>query len=220
MKRCRVTTMLNKNYAQTVWKKAVGYIIAGQTLTVILIDFWLMRFILPFLGGLLLFLGFRMLKNENLSFKISFVLSALKLVFLIFDVFLNATIYKSAVEALTLYSYLKFVPTLLMLAVFYFQMTGIISIKLKLGISPRAGAAGALVIWYIFLIILILVVPSLTLVWIVAVVCYGFIIYRVYMLYCKLEIAGYTIKPTDFRLSNRLLTVAVLAVTSLGVVCG
>ena len=209
-----MTTMLNKNYAQTVWKKAVGYIIAGQTLTVILIDFWLMRFILPFLGGLLLFLGFRMLKNENLSFKISFVLSALKLVFLIFDVFLNATIYKIAV------SYLKFVPTLLMLAVFYFQMTGIISIKLKLGISPRAGAAGALVIWYIFLIILILVVPSLTLVWIVAVVCYGFIIYRVYMLYCKLEIAGYTIKPTDFRLSNRLLTVAVLAVTSLGVVCG
>lgn len=53
----------------------------------ILIDFRLLRFILSFLGGLLLFLGFRMLKNENLSFKISFVLSALKLVFLIFDVF-------------------------------------------------------------------------------------------------------------------------------------
>lgn len=212
--------MLNKNYTQTVWKKAAGYIIAGQTLTVIIVDFWLLRFIMPLLGGILLLLGFRMLKNENLSFKINFVLSAVKLAFLIFDVFLNATVFKSDVEELSVYRFLKFVPALLMLAVFYFQMTGIMNIRLKMGISPRAGAAGALVIWYILLAVLYLAVPSFTLVWIVAMACYGFIIYRVYILYCKLEISGYAVKPTDFKLSNRLLTVSVLTVTLLGIVCG
>jgi hypothetical protein len=58
-----------------VWSKAIGFITLGLILTTLRMD----QYILPSLGVILIFLGFHSLRNENIYFKIAWVLSIVKI---------------------------------------------------------------------------------------------------------------------------------------------
>lgn len=61
------------------WSKPIGFITWGFIITTWRLAFLHLQYILPTIGVILIFLGFRSLRNENKYFKIVWVLSILKL---------------------------------------------------------------------------------------------------------------------------------------------
>lgn len=59
------------------WKKSTNMIFAGLILQLFGIGIFYLNYILPFVGGLLITIGFRMLSNENKWFRVGFVFSIL-----------------------------------------------------------------------------------------------------------------------------------------------
>ncbi|MDD3751648.1 MAG: hypothetical protein PHU60_06330, partial [Tissierellia bacterium] len=61
------------------WSKPIGFITWGFILTTMHLNFLYLQYILPVIGVILIFLGFRSLRNENKYFKVAWLLSILKL---------------------------------------------------------------------------------------------------------------------------------------------
>ncbi len=64
--------------AVTPWRKPVMQILWGMALTAFTLNLWNLRYVLPFLGLLLQYLGFRTLRRENRWFRAAHVLSVLR----------------------------------------------------------------------------------------------------------------------------------------------
>jgi len=67
------------------WSKPIGFITWGFILTTFKLNFLYLQYILPTIGIILIFLGFRSLRNENKFFKIAWILSILKLLLQLID---------------------------------------------------------------------------------------------------------------------------------------
>lgn len=61
------------------WSKPIGFITWGFILTTLHLNFLYLQYILPVIGVILIYLGFRSLRNENKYFKVTWLLSILKL---------------------------------------------------------------------------------------------------------------------------------------------
>lgn len=84
----------------TPWRKAMSQVLWGCALTSLTLNFLLLNYILPAIGTMLMFLGFRTLRRENKWFRLCFLSSAVKVPLMIFMLTLNATIYSSQVYRL------------------------------------------------------------------------------------------------------------------------
>ena len=80
---------------QTVnpWREAIDRIVLGLCLTCFTLNFLYLQYLLPAVGVMQLYLGFRALRKNNRWFHISFVISICKVIFLFIDLILNATPY-------------------------------------------------------------------------------------------------------------------------------
>jgi hypothetical protein len=67
------------------WSNPIGFITWGFILTTLHLNFLYLQYILPVIGVILIFLGFRSLRNENKYFKIAWLLSILKLLLQLID---------------------------------------------------------------------------------------------------------------------------------------
>jgi hypothetical protein len=67
------------------WSKPIGFITWGFILTTLHLNFIYLQYILPTIGVLLIFFGFRSLRNENKYFKAVWVLSIVKLLLQLAD---------------------------------------------------------------------------------------------------------------------------------------
>jgi hypothetical protein len=63
------------------WSKPIGFITWGLILTTVHLNFLYLQYFLPTIGVILMFLGFRSLRNENKYFKVLWILSIIKLLF-------------------------------------------------------------------------------------------------------------------------------------------
>ncbi len=61
------------------WSKPIDFITWGFILTTLHLNFIYLQYILPTIGVILIFLGFRSLRNENKYFKVAWILSIVKL---------------------------------------------------------------------------------------------------------------------------------------------
>ena len=80
---------------QTVnpWREAIGRIVLGLCLTCFTLNFLYLQYLLPAIGALQLYLGFRALRKNNQWFQLAFVISICKVVFLSGNLILNTTPY-------------------------------------------------------------------------------------------------------------------------------
>jgi len=62
------------------WSKPVGFITMGFILTTLRLNVFNLQLILPTIGAVLIFLGFRSLRNENIYFRTAWMISILKLI--------------------------------------------------------------------------------------------------------------------------------------------
>ena len=80
------------------WSNAWDYIIVGEVLSTFILNIWILGYISKMLGSVLMLLGFRRLRRENVFFKDAYGLSAVSFVFNFIYACMNATVFASAAE--------------------------------------------------------------------------------------------------------------------------
>ena len=72
------------------WSKPIGFITWGFILTTLHLNFLYLQYFLPTIGVILIYLGFRSLRNENGYFKAAWVMAAFRIILHLADLITTA----------------------------------------------------------------------------------------------------------------------------------
>lgn len=198
----------------TPWKRALKLLCWGLALTSITLNFLYLDYLLPTLGGVLAWLGFRSLRRQNAPFQAGYVLSWLMCLLRLVNLTLLATpVSQNGSLLLGLSLFGSFVNWWLYLSLWL----GLRGVFHQAHLPPKTRSAGWLVVGYGLLLglavfsfgVLLLVLPLLIL-WVLLLV-------GLFRTHRSLDQAGYAVRPAPVRVSNRWATIAWLGVTALAV---
>ena len=189
----------NNSTEETLWKKSMNRILVGITLTAITLNFGLLNYIFPTIGTMLLLFGFRALQHENKWFRNCFVISIIRTAYFFVTLILNTTILQSTIYSSTMNSVLPIANLLLQFALFVCLWQGFISIRQKAGLSPHAGSAAALIVWYCLICLLALAHYNGFFIALIMFIAYCRIIYKLNKLSKELEEAGFEIREVPVK---------------------
>lgn len=183
----------------TPWKRAMRRIVWGIGLTTCTLNAWNINTIMIMVGIVMLWLGFRALRRENRWFAACWVISLIQAALRFAGFILNATIWGSEHPL----SWLSYSVLLLPLIQYFCLWRAIIEVRRRAGQPPKAGAAGALIWFYLVLAALALLnVQGLILVGTILVI-YILILRSLSKLPHLLDGAGYQVQPAPVRVSDR-----------------
>lgn len=190
------------------WRVHMRKVIAGLALSLVTLNFWNLNYFLPFLGALLLFLGFRALRKTDGAFAIGTLASLLNLLLSGSIIILEAT----------LLDY----PTGVFAAVGVgLKLLIVTSLAFALGKIIASGSkAFLLLLWYAVICVLAIFNYSGIIVPILLILLCILILRRLWKISCELEDNGYSITPTAPRLSDRAVAIISVAVCLIGVAAG
>ena len=202
------------------WRTAMDRILLGFAFQGITLHFLLLQYILPAIGSVLLVLGFRSLRRENLWFRLCYVISLFNLALTLVTLVANATIYGGAVrEYLLGYT----IPLLgVDLCQYLFFWLGFRAVRKKAGLAPGAASAFALLVWNAIICWLgLLEVGNMPLlIGGIILLLYICILRCLWTLSTQLEEAGYAVQAAPVRVEDGLLVKAFAGVLALGLVVG
>lgn len=185
----------------TPWKRAIHRIVWGIGLTTCTIHAWNIDTLMLMVGTVMLWLGFRALRQENRWFAACWAISLAEVVLRFAAFVVNATIWNSEGFLRTLsYSIL-----LLPLLQYFCLWRAIKAVRRRVGQPGTAGAAGALVWFYLGL--LVLNAQGLILVGAILVI-YILILRSLSKVSHLLDEAGYQVHPAPVRVSDRSIWIA------------
>lgn len=199
----------------TPWREAMDHIVAGLCLTCFTLRFLGLQYLLPAVGTMELYLGFRSLRTANQWFRFSWYISAIKGIFLYAFLLLAATPLHSALAA---FHAVTGIPLTLLL-LFCFRQ-GLRQITRETSAAQKDPALWALV-WYGVLLLLAVFWPQPG--WIVfgiLIFAFGKIVKALQAAAAELESAGYALRAAPVRVSagrlkavccGSLLTLVLLA---------
>lgn len=195
------------------WRKPMSFICGGLALSSFSLNFFFLNYVLPAVGVVLLWLGFRMLRRTNSALRFAWVIATLLTIFRLSVTVLQATPLSPKLTSglgIVLFLIGAFLTWLLYVALWQ----GLKEVFRSAGQPPKTRAAGFLVLWYSIMVPLawlevqgILLVLPILLLWIVILVC-------LYRTSHALDEAGYGIVPVSVRLSNRLSVILWLGITA------
>ena len=81
----------------TPWRTAMDQIILGLCLTCFTLNGWYLQYILPAVGSLLIYFGFRTLRQSNCWFRRAWYISTCKVILLYISMVLDATPFADAI---------------------------------------------------------------------------------------------------------------------------
>ena len=204
----------------TPWRRAMNRVLTGLALNAITLNFLTLDYILPAIGLILILLGFRTLRRENGWFRACFIITIIRVAYFFPTLILNATVKQSAVFDLLLSGVLTALSLALIFMEFVFLWQGFKAVKRKAGMPAEAGAAAALIIWYLVIAALAVMGYSGIVVGIIMIVSYIFVIRGLVKLSEELDEAGYSIQTAPVRLSDRMLAYVIIGVIAVGILCG
>ena len=183
----------------TPWRMALRRVVAGLGLTTVTLNFLYLQYLLPAIGVLLLWQGFRTLRRENRWLRLCWLLSLARLVLFFLVTVRAATIY----HALAPWTWTAYASIFLNLALYFALWRGLREVRAKAGQSAGAPAAGALVLWYCCLIPLALINLTGWLAILPILIIYIMILRRLVHLSDLLDDSGYVVRAAPVRLSDR-----------------
>ncbi len=204
----------------TPWKKSMNRILMGMALNAITLNFWCLNYILPAIGMVLMLLGFRALRQENKWFGRCYVISIIRVAYFFTLLIFNTTIIQSIVDTSAIGLVLTIANLLLLFIEFICLWRGFLSVQEKAGLSPHAGGAVALILWYALVCLLGLVQYSGWIIGVAIIVGYGFIIHSLYKLSKELDEAGYAIKAAPIKVSDGGVVISLVSLLVIGCTCG
>ena len=215
--------------AQTVpGKKALNRILVGYFLSTFTINGLGLNLILPVIGQILMLLGFRALQHENRWFSACYVFAVLQAFLRFGKLILDTTIFdlpfedpQSAANAFYIALALQVLLTVVSLLCFW---RGLRTVQKACGIRSKAIGVLALLVWNLLFCamallqmrgqffggytLLFLLVSLIIILWMIARQAKA------------LDATGYVLQPAPLRLSDRTLTLIILAILAIGCTCG
>lgn len=204
----------------TPWKQATKRVLIGIALTTVTLNFWWLNYILPAIGMALMLLGFRALRQENRWFGTGFWISVYRAVYLYATLILNSTIWFSTVSSSPVLYGLTGVNLALTFVQFFCLWRGFRAVQRKAGLSPHAGSAVALLIWYGVTGLLAAVRYNGLILPLALLVSYICILRSLWKLSKELDQAGYAVRPAPVRVTDTVLAIGIAAVVVIGCICG
>lgn len=204
----------------TPWRRAMNRVLIGLPLTAITLNFLALNDILPTLGIILMLLGLRTLRRENGWFRGFYILTMLRMVFQLFALALNATIYQQEVYSLPVFDMLNALNLALTFVLIICLWGGLRAVQRKADLPVHAGGAAALMVWYAVICLLAQASYNGLVIGIALIVAYILCIRALYKLSKELDEAGYVIRAAPVRVPDRALVAALLAVLAAGIASG
>ena len=209
-------------------KKALNRILVGYFLSTFTINGLGLNLILPVIGQILMLLGFRALQHENRWFSACYVFAVLQAFLRFGKLILDTTIFdlpfedpQSAANAFYIALALQVLLTVVSLLCFW---RGLRTVQKACGIRSKAIGVLALLAWNLLLCavfvaqargqfiggytLLFLLVSLIIILWMIARQAKA------------LDATGYVLQPAPLRLSDRTLTLIILAILAIGCTCG
>ena len=197
------------------WRKPLWRVCWGLALTTITLNFLCLQYILPALGSVLLYLGFRALWRENGWLQLGCGLSALLLLGRGAVAVLQAT--PANQWLYSQYGSLVGVALALVAWLLYFTLwRGLKGVFRKAGQTPETRSAGGLVVWYSLVLLLALVGSAGLLIWLLLLL-WALLLRGLYRTSRALDQAGYAIVPSPVRVSGRQLGLFYLIALTAGI---
>ncbi len=209
-------------------KKALNRILIGYFLSTFTINGLGLNLILPVIGQILMLLGFRALQHENRWFSACYVFAVLQAFLRFGKLILDTTIFdlpfedpQSAANAFYIALALQVLLTVVSLLCFW---RGLRTVQKAYGIRSKAIGVLALLVWNLLFCamallqmrgqffggytLLFLLVSLIIILWMIARQAKA------------LGATGYVLQPAPLRLSDRTLTLIILAILAIGCTCG
>ena len=189
------------------WHRALGFICWGLALISMTLSVLPLQHILPALGSVLLYLGFRSLRKTNRALGICYWLSAIQALYRATVLLLNATPFTQNSGATVL---LSFGGPVLTWLIFFALWRGLKKVFRQAGQKTKTRSAGGLVICYTILFLLALGNVTSILLWplLLLWVCLLAGLFKTSKI---LDQAGYAIAPTPVRLQSGWIALFYLA---------
>lgn len=191
----------------TPWRRAMGQIVWGIGLTTCTLNVWIVQYLMVAVGVVLLWLGFRILRRENRWFTLCWGISVLEVVLRFLGFVLDATIW-SGENPIYLLAYLVL---LLPLIQYICLWQAIKEVRRRAGQPAKAGAAGALIWFYLVLAALALMNAQGLVVVGILLVAYILILRSLAKLPHLLDEVGYQVTSAPVKVSDRSIWIAWLA---------
>lgn len=201
------------------WRKAIKNVLIGMAFCTVTLNFEGLNYILPVIGIILTMIGFRTLHADNVWFKLCFIISVVRGV-CFFPIFiLNTTIINEITEG-RLVSLAGIFNTLMILCLTFCLWQGIRTVQRKAGILAGASGAVWLLVWYAILCALAVIQYTGMVIVAVMVIGYCVILRSLYSLSREFDEAGYSVKTTSVKVSNRGIALILCLILLIGVVAG
>ena len=199
------------------WRKAMNRILWGTALTTLTLNFWNLDVIMPAIGLILMFLGFRAMRNENNWFNTGYVISWISIIWWLIAFAINATVFSddSDVTAfLKIGTYILLIPGFIRLLAL---RNGIRAVQKKADLPPHGGTG--ILIWYLIILVLGLINFSGFHVWFLL-IAYIFILRNLFKLSKELDEAGYAVSPAPVKISDSAVKLIYVGLIILALVLG
>lgn len=201
----------------TPWRKAMNRVVIGLALNAVTLNFLWLNYILPAIGIVMIFLGFRSLRRENSGFKACWILSIVMFFYTFSLLIINASIWRNTILQSPAARVLNYIIMGIILLLIIYMRRGFSSVQKKAGIKQNTGSITSLLIWYIFLYILGMLHYKGWIIAIALIIAYIFIIRCLYRLPSELEEAGYVIVAAPVRFSDKAVKLGISLVLTIGI---
>ncbi len=153
---------LEKNEAKNFWHESIRYITFGFMFTLVTFNFLWLQYILPSLGVLFLYIGFRKLRNENKAFYGAYVFSVINLIYNILSlIYVNTPLNVNSKNS----SIMAFFLTIFQIIFLILFRNGIRNIINRENIELKKDPILGLIIWRI--LIIVIAITELGEIWII-----------------------------------------------------
>ncbi len=209
-------------------KKALNRILVGYFLSTFTINGLGLNLILPVIGQILMLLGFRALQHENRWFSACYVFAVLQAFLRFGKLILDITIFdlpfedpQNAASAFYIALALQVLLTVVSLLCFW---RGLRTVQKACGIRSKAIGVLALLAWNLLFCAMALLqmrghfFGGYTLLFLLFSLI--IILWMIARQAKALDATGYVLQPAPLRLSDRTLTLIILAILAIGCTCG
>ena len=203
-------------------KSAMLYVLAGLVLSSVVFSFFKLNYILPTVGAVLSFLGYRKLKSENKYFSACYAIELVSLIYILAVLILNTMTLGTDVHVKNVLKVISHVMAAVSVVGVLCLWLALRQVQKKAGLEPGAYAVLALAGWYALAGLLAVFgygsVNLLTM--IIAIVVFVVLIRAIYKLPKELDEAGYLVRTSRIIIPDKAIVIAVLAVLVTGGACG
>ena len=204
----------------TPWRRAMRQILAGLILGTITFQFSWLPYLLPAAGSVLLWLGARTLRRENIGFRVFWLLTLMRTAYIYIDLLALSSIRGQRLTELLVSPGALLLSTAVMLAQIGCLGLGLSGVRKKAELPAYCGSIVALLVWYGVVCVLALVQYAGWLLHLLLLCAYFFLIRSLYRLSSALDEAGYLIKAAPVWLSNGVLALALAVALCASIVVG